>query len=356
MSLFLLGSVVGLLCNLITAVVSREKALKLIPWVVTYISFHGCYVLLSTDFCKTYAMRLAQRYPSWMSYVIVMSTAAILSGLWWTAVKAASIALATATHHHEPPVPSASSGLTPQLKQDIQQTIREAIQEFGAPRPSPSVADGGIKVGIDALANDLSLKSKNELLSTSRDLKRIVIRNLANAGKTDISDDPAINMRRLEQMHYVPSDWADAYCRFFALEDQLLNTLATNQSEFAALNKWGKTTLRLLKSIQLSSHQVLRADIPLYADEQGRTPIKAVGVQLKETQLSTGQVFSNQIFPTLKNNYYSRGGFVTWEWDNQHQWENAWYRNLSTGKFVKAFDSSFTFNGRHMDEFTDRAK
>jgi hypothetical protein len=112
MSLFILGAVIGLLCNFIAALFSREKALKLIPWILLYIGFHGIYVLVTADFFEAQAMKWTQRiHPHWLSYVVLMSLAAVMAALWWKAVNVAATKMAVISHHESGSAPPSASDL-----------------------------------------------------------------------------------------------------------------------------------------------------------------------------------------------------------------------------------------------------
>jgi hypothetical protein len=58
-----------------------------------------------------------------------------------------------------------------------------------------------------------------------------------------------------------------------------------------------------------------------------------------------GRIRHIQAFPSTSQ--YSRGRFVTWEWDFTSGVEGqTWFREPATGNAISAFASSLTFAGR----------
>jgi hypothetical protein len=110
MGTFVFGMVVGVVINLITALFSRRHAVQLLPWLCFYMAVHGMYVGLQTEIAWGIEMKIAQK--SWLSYIAVMVTAALLAGFYWRAVNVAVDKLDKATKPSSagpslgPPTPS----------------------------------------------------------------------------------------------------------------------------------------------------------------------------------------------------------------------------------------------------------
>lgn len=119
---FILGLVVAALINILTALFSRERGLRLIPWLTFYVIVHGVYVVLSGH-AAGYVMALVKRFHTWPSYAVVMLVAAVLAGLYWRAAESAIRALerVTTERHGQPdqhtdttapPLPAPAAGRT----------------------------------------------------------------------------------------------------------------------------------------------------------------------------------------------------------------------------------------------------
>jgi hypothetical protein len=102
---FCLGLVVAVLVNFLTALFSRERGLKLIPWLLFYVSLHLSAVFLNTDFMRGKVMEMAHNgNHGWPSYAFVMLVTACLAGFYWHGINLGIDKLAAATQ--EKPVDS----------------------------------------------------------------------------------------------------------------------------------------------------------------------------------------------------------------------------------------------------------
>ncbi len=80
---FLLGIAVGTVINLITALINRKAAVRLIPWLCLYIAIHGAVLLARQESVNSFVMAEARKYPHWLSYLIVVGGMAILATIYW---------------------------------------------------------------------------------------------------------------------------------------------------------------------------------------------------------------------------------------------------------------------------------
>ncbi len=97
MEAFILGVVVAMLINLVTALFSRRHGLQLIPWLCLYIAIHGTYVMLASTSVMAQAVKVSNKYPPVFTYPIVVTLAAILAGLFWHSVNVGVHKLAQVT-------------------------------------------------------------------------------------------------------------------------------------------------------------------------------------------------------------------------------------------------------------------
>ena len=138
---FLLGVVVGVLINLVTALFSRKHALQLIPWMTLYIFIHGMLVLLQTDTAWGISLSISRRFTSNFSYVFVILLFAIAGGVFWHFVRKATNNLANATQpgsHEVPSVPSrplATETAPDASEKPIQQASKSTHPRPAAPAP-----------------------------------------------------------------------------------------------------------------------------------------------------------------------------------------------------------------------------
>jgi hypothetical protein len=178
---FVFGVVVGVVTNLVTALFSRAKALRVLPWLLFYILAHGTVVALQSDPAWRVTMAFAKRFSNEtiLSYLIVMAVAASLSALY---LKAARFAVSHLENHTAEAMPRAVSPIpafktpdpalvpTPKRRGVATPTPAqlEAVAEAAAqktlaglppskefPAPAPSTDPGNLKERIDELTLDL---------------------------------------------------------------------------------------------------------------------------------------------------------------------------------------------------------
>lgn len=133
MSGFLLGLVVGVLINLATALFSRERALKLIPWLVFYVLLHASYVAISSPLVNQFVMTRAHQFPSGWSYALVMLIGALLAALYWRGATVAGAWLDSATHAAVTLVPAMEKAASSPREVPTAAEIAEAINKRNQP-------------------------------------------------------------------------------------------------------------------------------------------------------------------------------------------------------------------------------
>jgi len=130
--------VVGVVINLITALFSRRHAVRVLPWLCFYMAVHGMYVGLQTDIAWGIEMKIAQK--SWLSYIAVMLTAALLAGFYWRAVNVAVGKLDKATKPRSagpslaPPTPSQPPTHPTPIEPSTPQPPSQAHRDVRRPR------------------------------------------------------------------------------------------------------------------------------------------------------------------------------------------------------------------------------
>jgi hypothetical protein len=123
---------------------------------------------------------------------------------------------------------------------------------------------------------------------------------------------------------------------------------ATNDDALRALDS-GLTLLRVLDALPNETNIVYHPGVDLFFDANGtRSITDARGLMLETT--SPGRTMKTfRIFPTTHKNY-EKGKQVTWEWNMDKTWPQAWYRDPDTHKIERAWDQSGEFVGRHIDD------
>jgi hypothetical protein len=143
MATFLFSMVAAVLVNLVTAFFSRRNALRLIPWFCLYIGIYGSIVAVHSKPAREFSMTLAQKCPSWWSYVIVAIGSSLLAIVYWHSVRKGAALL----DHVTQPTPSIQadnlpSGATPQVlsEKDKLRVVQELLDQFRSKHPEATSA------------------------------------------------------------------------------------------------------------------------------------------------------------------------------------------------------------------------
>jgi hypothetical protein len=205
---------------------------------------------------------------------------------------------------------------------------------------------------------DLAARSpRAALIEVRGELERAVRRYLAmSGGIEDRHGQPSliyrpVSLRRgietILRRGPVPSSTLTTVDEFLDLSSTALHGEASEDEILRAVEV-GLRLLALVRSLPLETKTVKAAGIPLYGDAECTIPIDGTGVLL---EMSSGDSPSNtRLFPTTKT-YFAPGQEVSWEWNPDLQWGEAWYVSEATGEQPEyAWTSSMEFVGRPVDE------
>jgi hypothetical protein len=127
----------------------------------------------------------------------------------------------------------------------------------------------------------------------------------------------------------------------------------TESDIFRAIDS-GLKLLKVLKAIPSEKHTVKHANLPLFVDANCTVAFpesagrQVFGLMLESEEPGTGNKF-DRVFPTT-NRDYKVGEQLSWEWELNRAYGQAWYRDPTGGKPTKAWDQSMEFAGRPLDK------
>jgi hypothetical protein len=111
----------------------------------------------------------------------------------------------------------------------------------------------------------------------------------------------------------------------------------------------GLMILRALAAVPRERNFVMEPAVELYGDPDGESEIRgAVGVVLRTVSAGGGET-SRRVFPTSRRDYI-KDLEVSWEWNRDSVFKEAWFREPETGALVQAWSGSMEFVGRHQSE------
>ncbi|MGS0974831.1 hypothetical protein [Burkholderia glumae] len=151
------------------------------------------------------------------------------------------------------------------------------------------------------------------------------------------------------------SDVLELLRQFRSVRNAIVHGQATvTDSEIFRAIDSGLKLLKALKAVPSEKHTVKHVNLPLFVDANCtvRFPEAAgrqvFGLMLESEEPNTGNKF-DRVFPTI-NRSYKIGEQLSWEWEPNRVYGQAWYRHPSDGKPTKAWDQSMEFAGRPLDK------
>lgn len=156
--------------------------------------------------------------------------------------------------------------------------------------------------------------------------------------------------RLLVEKGYLPKNTYNSLQIFWNLRNQIVHMpeVVNNASILGTLDS-GISLLKTLKEVPREINVVVETGIVLFMDFLCKRKHRDVkGLLLEATSPDKSKKY-HRIFPTTNPEYYQPGKQVSWEWNLQKVWHDAWYKSKLEGKIVKAWDTAAEFVGRHMD-------
>ena len=111
----------------------------------------------------------------------------------------------------------------------------------------------------------------------------------------------------------------------------------------------GISILKSLQAIPREKSVVLYPTVTVYSDPGCTTELKGVKGVILETRSPGGARTSRRIYPSTRT-HFKKGKQVSWEWNLQNVWNQAWYRDPESDEIKSAWHSAGEFIGRHLDE------
>jgi hypothetical protein len=123
---------------------------------------------------------------------------------------------------------------------------------------------------------------------------------------------------------------------------------ATDDDALSALDS-GITILRAINVLPNEINVVYHPGVEIFSDANCTAPIADAKGVILETTSPGGALKTHRIFPTTRA-HFQKGKRVTWEWNMQKVWPQAWCRDPDSNEIKEAWRLSAEFIGRHLDE------
>ena len=174
---------------------------------------------------------------------------------------------------------------------------------------------------------------------------------LASTGKRT-EEKPLPFLRVIERLdsHYgLPRYIANSLKLFLHTRNKLVHGgFAEDRDILSALDS-GVAIYGALKSLPRERNWIQHEGVPVYSDQECLHEIPGVKGVILRTESSSGATTRYRIFPST-NTHFRKGKRVSWEWNLDKPWSDAWYRDPVSNQINLAWNSSGEFVGRHFED------
>lgn len=215
---------------------------------------------------------------------------------------------------------------------------------------SPSSNDEERVREIERRVLDEAARSpKVALMILSSEIEREVRRHFAMRGQLEKRATYPLSkaIDSLYEQSNLPPLASTAIEQFGHVRNRIVHGVAASEEEAIRAIDSGLVIIRSIARIPTAHHRVHKVNVPIFADPQCSKPMNGKAIIL-ESIGHGAQAGSYQIFPTMRT-HFQEGMEVTWEWDFNQQWQEAWYRDPESGKIKYAWSSSVEFAGRDIN-------
>ncbi|RZU42711.1 hypothetical protein [Edaphobacter modestus] len=181
------------------------------------------------------------------------------------------------------------------------------------------------------------------VLLTSVYIEREIKEIVASSGLLSSYTSPQQGLKLLRERELMPAALAESLDKFMTIRTMIVHTDADPALTTEALSQ-GLVLLTMLRSIHRSSYEVVRTDVTLYSDPDGKVVVPdAKGVVLRARDQHGRPSASTQIHPTTRQMFV--GTKVSWEWNLGKTWRETWFRDPDSQELFYAWSNSAEFVG-----------
>lgn len=246
--------------------------------------------------------------------------------------------------------------LDPQVKKFHEIADEASTEADNLPRPTTNADEtAGRRTArreaedrIQELLGAASRSPRYALILLATELEREARDVLASIG--DTSRGRPLGFRRVVERldsHYgLPKQLLTGLRLFLEVRNRLVHGGSASERDIVSALDSGLLMLRLLESLPRERSWVEHAQVPVFLDRECLHELPdAKGVILRTESPDRGTSMY-RIFPSRRT-HFEPGKRVSWEWNVEKVWPQAWYRDPTTKETKEAWTSSAEFTGRH---------
>ena len=104
----------------------------------------------------------------------------------------------------------------------------------------------------------------------------------------------------------------------------------------------------ITEKVPLVPFKVLETDIPFYSDSEAQNQVEDARIVILQALDPDDQILEQELVPSTHK--YSRGDYVTMNFDSKKLWEECWYRNPVTKEVEQVWSIHVNFVGHRISE------
>lgn len=230
--------------------------------------------------------------------------------------------------------------------ENLPPTTSHTLEDPSAGTALPPVPDA-----IESVLETAAVSPTAGLLLLAREIEKEGRDLLASVGEGKQRVPPSFPrvIARLDEHYGLPTHITSGLSLFRRTRNRLVHGGRADDREVLSVLDSGVSLYQALRSLPRERHWVHDVEVPIYSDEQCLHEIPgAKGVIIKTA--STGdQTAECRIFPSTRT-HFKKGARVSWEWNLDKAWPDAWYRDPDSNEVKRAWESSGEFVGRHFED------
>ena len=175
---------------------------------------------------------------------------------------------------------------------------------------------------------------------------------LASIGKlTERRPPPFLQViKRLDSHYGLPSYIHSSIKLFQQIKSKLIHGRFAKDRDIWSVLDSGMDIYLALRALPRERHWVHHEGVSVYSDEKCFHELPGVKGVIIKSESSSGATTVYRIFPSTQTNF-KRGNRVSWEWNLDNTWLDAWYRDPDSDQIKSAWSSSGEFVGRNFEEW-----
>ena len=231
----------------------------------------------------------------------------------------------------------------------IEQTVAALPSQVNEPTDQQEQAQE--ERAVEDIVSEAARSPKVALIRLASELEKLARQILGSTGHLNGRKHVPISqaIAELDEKYGLPRHVPSSLKLFWEARNRLIHGGEGTDGDILRAVDSGLTILKALQAFPREINVVYHPGVELFTNAELTDPIPNTKGVILETTAPGGMSKSLRIFPTTRI-HFQKGRQISWEWNMQNVWGQAWYRDPDTGEAKSAFLSSAEFIGRHLDE------